>query len=191
MLGEKVRPWRGRRDRLRHDDGRRRLLDVAALAPPLEQDLVGVEPEIERVVAQEALRVDRAGELLVVAALQRAQVACPDLRVALGAIEIDALALARGVEALRKARTGIDASRRGRRRTDRPSPPASAALASSSVIPVEAVVQPTRSARLVTAKDLPGVRPVERPDVAARLQLIDHPRRPRVADLEAALEERC
>ena len=44
--------------------------------------------------------------------------------------------------------------------------------------------------RLVAAEDLPGVRSVERPDIAACLELIDHPGRPRIPDLEAALEER-
>ncbi len=98
-------PWR--RQRARHRDGRGHFLGLAALAPPLLEDLVGVEAEVERVVAQEALRVDRAGELLPVAALHRVEVARPDLRVALGAVQVDALALARLVEALRQARGGV------------------------------------------------------------------------------------
>ena len=68
---------------------------LAALAPPLAEDVVGVEAEVERVVAQEALRVDGARQLAVVAALERGEVAGPDLRVALGAVQVDALALAR------------------------------------------------------------------------------------------------
>ena len=93
-----------RRDRLGHDDRRRLLLAVAALTTPLDQDLVRVEPEVERVVAQEALGVDRARQLLVVAALEGAQVARPDLGVALGPVEVDALALACGVQPFRQAR---------------------------------------------------------------------------------------
>ena len=77
---------------------------VAALAAPLEEDLVGVEPEVEGVVAQEALRVDRPGELAVVAALERAEVARPDLRVALGAVQVDALGLAGGQQPLGQGR---------------------------------------------------------------------------------------
>ena len=123
MLGEKVRPWRGAAIGLRDDDGRRRLLAVAALAPPLEQDVVGVEAEIQRVVAQEALGVDRAGQLPVVAALERAEVARPDLRVALGAVQVDALALAGGVQALGQARSWVGAALRSAS-DDRPAPPA-------------------------------------------------------------------
>ena len=94
--GENVRPWRGDSSGLRdreHGLGRDRR--VAALAPPLADDVLGVEPEVERVVAQEALRVDGARQLGVVALLERGEVAGADLRVALGAVEVDALALAR------------------------------------------------------------------------------------------------
>ena len=106
-LGEKVRPWRGAaigRGTARTGVD---LLAVAALAAPLVQDLVRIEAEIERVVAQEALRVDGARQLAVVAALEGAEIAGPDLRVALGAVQVDALALARVVEPLRQARRGL------------------------------------------------------------------------------------
>ena len=104
MPGEKVMPLRGAAMRARDDDRRRLLLAVAALAAPLGEDLVRVEPEVERVVAQEALGVDRARQVLVVAALEGAEVARPDLRVALGPVEVDALAFTCGVEAFRQAR---------------------------------------------------------------------------------------
>ena len=108
IAGENVRPWRGAVERPRHDDRRRRLdLPLAALAPPLEEDLVRVEAEVQRVVAQEALGVDRARQLAVLAALEGAQVARPDLRVALGAVEVDALALAGGEQALRRGRPPV------------------------------------------------------------------------------------
>ena len=118
MAGEKVRPWRGAVSGARQDDRRRRLdLALALLPPPLEEDLVGVEAEVEGVVAQEALRVDRARQLAVVAALEGAQVARPDLRVALGAIQIDALALTGREQPLAEAAagsaTGIGRSGRG------------------------------------------------------------------------------
>ena len=93
------------RERLRdreHGLGRHRR--VAPLAPPLADHVLGIEPEVERVVAQEALGVDGARQLRVVAVLERGEVAGPDLRVALGAVEVDALALARGDEALGQAR---------------------------------------------------------------------------------------
>ena len=106
-LGEKVSPRRGAAI------GRGTAMTacgswgVAALAPPLEQDLVGVEPEVERVVAQEALGVDGAGELAIVAALERGEVAGADLRVPLRAVQVDALALASGEEALGEAGCGV------------------------------------------------------------------------------------
>ena len=191
MPGEKVRPWRGAAI------GRGTAMTgagsaaVAALAPPLAQDLVRVEPEVERVVAQEALGVDRAGQLLVVAALEGAQVARPDLGVALGAVQVDALALARGVQALGQA-SGRARRRRhasGVRPVD-PDRPLELLVASSSVVPVESVVRAAggrRSSRRSTGR---AFEPSNGPDVAPRLQLVDHPGGPRVADLQAALEER-
>ena len=110
--GENVRPLRG------VAIGRGTVMTgaisrwLAALAPPLGEDLVRVEPEVERVVAQEALRVDVAGELLPVAALQRGEIAGPDLRVALGAVQVDALALARRVEPLGQAQDRLGGRRR-------------------------------------------------------------------------------
>ena len=108
-----------RGDRLRHDDGRGDFLGIAALVPPLEQDVFRVETEIERVVAQEPLRVDRPGQLLVVAALECAEIAGTDLGVALGAIEVDALALAGRVEPFGKASGRARRRRPGQRRTGR------------------------------------------------------------------------
>ena len=94
MAGEKVRPLRGAAIGRGTTMTGCCLLDLAALAAPLEQDVVRIEAEVQRVVAQEALGVDRPGQLLVVAPLEGGQVACPDLRVALGAVQIHALALA-------------------------------------------------------------------------------------------------
>ncbi len=113
--------WGG--DRPRHGDDRLRLARVASLSAPLEQYLIGVEAEIERVVAQEALRVDRAGQLAVIAPLEGGQVACPDLGVALGAVQVHALPLASGEEAFGQA--GCDVTGRHARlafRTGRRSP---------------------------------------------------------------------
>ena len=50
----------GRLDGLRDDDDGLARLVVAALLAPLEEDVVRVESEVQRVVAQEALRVDGA-----------------------------------------------------------------------------------------------------------------------------------
>ena len=108
--GENVRPRRGAAS------GRGTAMTgaggphVAALAAPLAEDLLGLEAEVQRVVAQEALRVDGARQLAVVAALEGGQVAGPDLRVALGAVEVDALALAGGVQPLGQRRDGLDAT---------------------------------------------------------------------------------
>ena len=103
MNGENVRPLRGaargRGAIGTGADSRRRT----SLASPLVEDLVRVEAEVERVVAQEALRVDVARQLLVVATLERAQVARPDLRVALGPVQVDALGFAGRVQALGEA----------------------------------------------------------------------------------------
>ena len=103
MLGEKVSPWRGAVIGRGTAMTGCRVASLAALAAPLVEDLLGIEPEVERVVAQEALRVDGAGQLLVIAALEGAQVAGPDLRVALGPVQVHALALAGGVQALGQA----------------------------------------------------------------------------------------
>ena len=93
MPSEKVSALARRRQRPRDADlGSARAAAVTALAAPLEEDLVGIETEIQGVVAQEALRVDRPGQLAVLAPLEGAEIACPDLRVALGAVEVDALA---------------------------------------------------------------------------------------------------
>ena len=106
--GENVRPWRGASSGLgtasAGSGGDRR---VAALALPLADDVLGVEAEIQRVVAQEALGVDGARQLGVLAVLERGQVARADLRVALGPVEVDALTLARRVEPLGQRRTGV------------------------------------------------------------------------------------
>ena len=91
-------------------DGQHRLggdLRVAALPPPLADDVLGVEAEVERVVAQEALRVDGARQLAVLAVLEGGEVAGPDLGVALGPVEVHALALAGREQALRQRRTGL------------------------------------------------------------------------------------
>ena len=171
-----------------------RLARVAALAPPLLEDLVGIEPEVQRVVAQEALRVDGARELLVVAALEAPR------------------GSARGSSCRAPPGTGRRPCARGRRtaapagstgrarvgamaraaRSGRPGPLASELVPRRhSLIPVR-VRRPRRRARRrrVATEHRPGVRAVERPDVPARLQLVDHPGGPRIADLQAALEER-
>src|SRR5207249_4545118 len=46
------------------------------------------------------------------------------------------------------------------------------------------------AARNVAPEYYSGVRPVERADVAALLELVDHPGRPGVADLEPPLQQR-
>ncbi len=101
--GEKVRPLRGVDDGARHRDDGLRLAVGAALAPPLEQDVVRIEAEIQRVVAQEALGVDGTRQLAVVATLEGGEVARPDLRVPFRAVEVDALALPCRQESLGKA----------------------------------------------------------------------------------------
>ena len=66
--GENVRPWRGAssgRGTVEH--GLVRDERVAALAAPLADDVLGVEAEVQRVVAQEALRVHGARQLGVLA----------------------------------------------------------------------------------------------------------------------------
>src|SRR4029079_14931595 len=98
----------------RHGQNGLRRGSLAALAPPLPDDLFGIEPEIQRVVAQEALRVEVAGQLAVLAPLQGRQVAGANLRVALGAVEVDALALARRVEPLGEAQAGASRGSSGR-----------------------------------------------------------------------------
>src|SRR5439155_24031167 len=72
----------------------------AQLAPVVGHDDVGVEPQVLGVVAQEALRVDRARELAELARFQGGEVARPDLRITGGSFQFDALALARHQEDL-------------------------------------------------------------------------------------------
>ena len=90
---------------IRSDDLKRLHL----VAPALEQ-LVGVEAQVDGVVAQEALGVDRRRQVVVCAVLERRQVAQPDLGVALGAVQVDALALAGKLKRLAdgRCRSGID-----------------------------------------------------------------------------------
>ena len=45
---------------------------VAALAAPLAEHVLGIEAEVDRVVAQEALRVHGARQVAIVAALEGA-----------------------------------------------------------------------------------------------------------------------
>ena len=80
-------------------------LRIAPLASPLEQDVIRVEAQVQRVVAQEALGVDVAGQLPVVTTLEGGEVASPDLGVPLGPVQVDALALARRQQSLRQARS--------------------------------------------------------------------------------------
>ena len=76
---------------------RARLVDLLA---PAGQHLVGVEPEVGGVVAQEALGVDGRRQVRDVAAFERHEMTRADLRLALGARQIDALAFAGGLQDL-------------------------------------------------------------------------------------------
>src|SRR5665811_1070344 len=69
------------------------------------------------------------------------------------------------------------------------SPAGEHCCASSSLVTVVDVCGCPPGAR-VAPKHLAGVRAVERPDVAARLELVDDARRPGVPDLETALQQR-
>ena len=80
---------------------RGRLPGCGGALDPVEVDQVlGIEPEVRPVVAQEALRVDRAGQVRIVAELERGEIALPDLRVALDAGEVHTLPLAGGAQDL-------------------------------------------------------------------------------------------
>src|SRR3990172_6490151 len=68
---------------------------VSDLGLPLRQHRLGVEAQVERVVAQEAFRVHRSGKFPEVAALERSEEPGADLRVPLGTVQVNALALAR------------------------------------------------------------------------------------------------
>ncbi len=107
-------------DRSRNGDDRLRRCAVAAFAAPLDEDLVGVEAEVQGVVAEESLRVDGSRQLLVVAPLECPEIARANLRVALGPVEIDALAFSGGVEPLGERRAGVGG--RGRQSFVRPRP---------------------------------------------------------------------
>ena len=96
-----------RGDRPRDRDDGLGLARIPALATPLEQDIVRVQAEVQRVIAQESLGVDRSRELAVVTALEGSEVADPDLGVALSAVEVDALALSCGEQAFGQARSGL------------------------------------------------------------------------------------
>ena len=182
-----------RRDRL----AARRWPAAASLPSPRSrrhwtQDVVRVEAEVERVVAQEALGVDRAR-------------AAPCSRRARGRRGSGPGSWCRARPGrgrrpcARARRRAVPGRRRRRLGGDAPAgvgpvdPDRSLELlaASSSVVPVEARRRsPAGARRVVAAEHLPGIRAVERPDVAARLQLVDHPGGPRIADLQASLEER-
>ncbi len=86
-----------------HGGARRPQARVLLLVPAI-QHLHRVEPQVERVVAQEALGIDRAGQLRVVAVLECRQVPGADLGVALRTVEVDALLLAGRVQHVSNAR---------------------------------------------------------------------------------------
>ena len=73
-------------------------------APSVEQ-IVGIEAQVDRVVTQEALRVDRRRQVIPVAVLERGEVLHADLGVALGAIQVDAFALTSELERLAHRRS--------------------------------------------------------------------------------------
>ena len=89
------------RDRTRGRCERRALAAADLRLQPIEVDEVfRVEPQVDAVVAEEALRVHRTRQVPVLACLEGGEVAAPDLRVALHAVEVDALRLAGGAEHL-------------------------------------------------------------------------------------------
>jgi len=87
----------------RHPGGGALLLHL--IAPAIE-DVVRLEAQIDGVVAQEALGVDRRRELVVVAVFEGRQVAQPYLGVALGTVQVNALTLAGQLERLTHRRCG-------------------------------------------------------------------------------------
>jgi hypothetical protein len=91
-----VKPWRLGRER-----------EVAPLALPLARDVLRVEPEVERVVAQEALGVHGSRQVGVLARLERGEVLDADLGLALGAQQVDALALSGLDQSLRERGAGF------------------------------------------------------------------------------------
>ena len=83
-------------DRLRRQ-GHRPTVDGGADLQPEEIDqVVGVEAEVEAVVAQEAAGVDGPRQVAVLAVLEGGQVADPDLGVALDTRQVDEPGLASG-----------------------------------------------------------------------------------------------
>ena len=75
-------------------------LDRSPFEPPLIANLVCVETQVDGVVVQEALGVDVARELQVVAALQRRQELRPDLDIPLDAVQVDPFGLSRAAQSL-------------------------------------------------------------------------------------------
>src|SRR4029079_13648622 len=74
---------------------------------------------------------------------------------------------------------------------DRRPPVVSRRVSSSFAVLVGVVADcPLRRSPSLAPEDLPGVRPVETTDVATRLQLVDDPGGPRIADLQPPLEKR-
>ena len=182
-------------DGARHDD-RRLQRDRPALAAPGAEGLVGVQPEVDGVVAQEPPGVDAARQLLLVAALHRREVLAADLGLALGAQEVHALRLARRGQAVGQALPG----RRGPwllRRALRPA--AAGPSRPSGRAWSRAVTGRPRRRRPAPGRARPRRRRVggpaarssrRTPDVPALLELVDDPGRPGVPDLEPALEQR-
>jgi hypothetical protein len=79
-------------------------VDGADLLLPAHDDHVGVESEVRRVVAKEALGVDVARQLLELASLQGVEEAGTNAGISLRRGEVDALALARGQQQLTERR---------------------------------------------------------------------------------------
>ncbi len=108
ITGEKVRPCLGAASGLGTDEGGLRgHLGVATLAAPLADHVIRIEAQVQRVVAQEALRVDGSRQLGVLAVLERREVAGADLRVPLRTVQVNALALAGSEQALRQQGAGL------------------------------------------------------------------------------------
>jgi hypothetical protein len=63
-------------------------------------EVLRVEPEVGAVVAEKALRVDRAGQVAIVAILEGREVSLADLRLSFDARQVDALRLTSGAEHL-------------------------------------------------------------------------------------------
>ena len=145
-------------DRPRRDHDRLGRSQIAALAAPLLEHVLGIQSEVDRVIAQEPLRIDGPRKLPVVASFQGTKVAGSDLGVAFCSKQVDALALTGTRQSIRQGRRRVGRCARPVRRHRTTWPNWDAATGTGSVAGAACLVARAhaQSSPLVSSASEPG-----------------------------------